>query len=155
MVSCQYARASQGTMEDALRKAAGTLPVLWCHLQLSESFQFLVECQMVMAEMARVACPRQSNVLGTLREAAGTLSTAEAEDMPFRSLANPSFRGTVCVNRARTGLWGLRMSNHPFLPGRSGLLPPTHACSCARDKHVLGLTPNCQRLTLSSVSSLR
>ena len=29
-------------------------------------------------------------------------------------------RGTVCVNRARTGLWGVREGNLPFLPGKAG-----------------------------------
>jgi len=31
-------------------------------------------------------------------------------------------RGTVCVNRARTGLWGLWEGNLPVLPGMSGAL---------------------------------
>ena len=77
-------------MENNLRKGAGALSILWCHLQLPQPVQLPVECQMFMAEMAWVAFRRQGNELGALRKAAATLSTSESENMSLMSMANPS-----------------------------------------------------------------
>ena len=44
-----------------------------------------------MAQVARTAFRRQRNELGTFCKAVTSLSASQGENMPFRSIAKPSF----------------------------------------------------------------
>jgi hypothetical protein len=67
---------------------------------------------------------RQADAVGSLRPVVGTVSAPRSPRLARHATKRSEtiIRGTVCVNRARTALWGLRVGNYPGLPG--GQMPP-------------------------------
>ncbi len=59
-----------------------------------------------MAEMARAKKPKQSPQLGEIPGDAAGLSIVISTNRALSNLTNPQTRGTVCLNWARTDLWG-------------------------------------------------